>query len=854
MKAGLFRIISATICPFTFSLPLMKRLTALALLGSLLTGCIPGTDTGDSSMSVPSGQFDAVSFGADIPYTETTVQISPTLAADFSISEIENLDEMQEAYGFTLTAAERQALERNKFLMLPLTVTSIVPKMGDGATREWYREFIGLYNAVRGDFDYKKRTQANALFLSADIFFHSYNLLYTELLKEMENTQFAPSMKTLSQTFFQKASVKYDETSGEEQEGWRKVRNYFAVPYTLLSTAKQPLTPDDYMNGGGVQDPSALQASFSDDDKKADTIETATAFVNGLNLDAASKQEVLADLQMVYKADDKGVPAIFEQEYKAYAEDSGVQFMVDFTQFTPRSHYTGSSLRRQYFRSMMWFSQLPFFVKSAALTDYAFKATQLLAENPEQLSDYAKLESTVNFLVGTSDDLMPADYIEALRRAEGASNQEEAIMEYLAAARPPKIKNIAAAYPTVGDVQTSDVLLLTKGMRFFSGKFIIDSYWTGQLTQGDEAVKPGYTQKLPPMASSLEVMALLGSDYAESKIPMLDFYKPETKEAIDRAMNELKTETATFDRAFWTSNLYNGWLWTIQSLFAWQDSNKALLPRFMQSELWPAKTLMTAAGFWTELRHATLLYAKQSFAELGGGPGACDPRIVPQPPKGYIEPQMQAYDRLSYLAQRTEAGLMEIGFDDLRNMQPLSQYVDLLEKVKSYTQKQLANTTFNETITSSEQTDDFGTTCTVYTIEEGSDWETLRRGIVDGLEASLPFPVEGAVLPAKDKRSALIADVHTGGDSNNPPHILYEATGVPHLILVAVKDTNGPRLTVGFTYSQYEFTEPYGGQRLTDEQWQTRFYTGDDPYDAYQYTPRASWPKIPSWFAPLFTR
>ncbi len=833
----------------------MKRLSAI-LLCSLLAGCMPsaGTDTDGSAMSVPSGQFDLVSFGVSIPYTETTVQISPTLNADFSLSDIENLDDMQQAYGFTLTAAERQVLERNKFLMLPLTETSIRPKVGGGAMSEWYREFIGLYNTARGEWDYKKRTQANALFFSSDIFFHSYNLLYTELLKEMENTKFAPSMKTLSQTFFQKASAKYEQASGDEKEGWRKVRNYFAVPYTLLSTAKQPLTPDDYMNGNGVQDPAALQALFGEEDKNADTIATATTFLNGLNLDATSKQEVLADLQLVYKAEGKGVPTIFEQEYKQYAEDSGVAFMVDFSQFTPRSHYTGSSLRRQYFRSMMWFSQLPFFVKSAPLTDYAFKATQLLAENQQQLTDYAKLESTVNFLVGTSDDLMPADYMEALQQAEGKTDQEKAIMEYLAAARPPKIKNIPAAYPTVGDVQTSDVLLLTKGMRFFSGKFIIDSYWTGQLTQGDEAVKPGYTQKLPPMASSLEVMALLGSDYAKSKIPTLDFYKAETKEAIDQAMNELMAENATFDRAFWTSNIYNGWLWTIQSLFSWQDENKTALPRFMQSDLWPAKTLMTAAGFWTELRHATLLYAKQSFAELGGGGGECDPRTVPPAPKGYIEPQMQAYDRLSYLAQRTKAGLSELGFDDLRNMPQLNSYVELLEQVKSYTQKQLANTQFNETVTSGEETDDFGTTCTVHNIEPGSDWEEIRLQIVNGLEQSLPVPVEGAVLPAKDKRAALIADVHTGGDSANPTRILYEATGVPHLILVAVKDVNGPRLTVGFTYSQYEFTEAYGGQRLTDEQWQSRFYTGDDQYNAFEYTPRSSWPAIPSWFEPLFTR
>lgn len=357
------------------------------------------------------------------------------------------------------------------------------------------------------------------------------------------------------------------------------------------------------------------------------------------------------------------------------------------------------------------------------------------------------------------------------------------------------------------------------------------------------------------MASSLEVLSLLGSDYATKKIPTLDFYKPETREAIDQMMAQLRAETQSLDPSFWTANVYNGWLWTIRSLFEWQSRNVAALPRFMQGDLWPAKTLMTAAGFWTELRHATLLYAKQSFAELGGGPGGCDPRDVPESPKGYIEPNIQAFDRLSYLAKRTAAGLRELGFDELRNLQALDNFVGALGTVRTYTAKQLANEQLKEVVTSHEETDDYGKTCTVHTIDGSSDWEVLRVGIVNQLFASLPVPVEGPVLSNKDKRAALIADVHTGGDSANPTKILYEATGVPNVILVAVNDANGPRLTIGFTYAQYEFTEEYGGKRMTDEDWQKRFYEeGDDPYDAFRYTTPASHPVVPSWFAPLFVR
>lgn len=824
----------------------MKRSVAVLCLALAACSSAP-LPPADGTPTVPPSDWKASAFGGDIAFARTPAAIADGLAADFDAAEIANLGDIEKAYGIALTPAQKSALSTEKFVMLPLTDTNISPNFGKGPVAEWNREFLGLYGAVVGSDDYKERTQANAVFLSSDIFFHSYNLLYTELLKEMENESFFPSMKELSATFFDAANAKISADPGKADR-WRAVRNYFAVPHALLSTAKEPLSADDYAPGAAE-----AAAAFAEGDKTADTVDTAIAFVKTLKLDAASEAAVVKDLQTVFAASDKAVPEIFKDEYAEYYEDTGVGFGVDFSQFTPRSHYTGSSLRRQYFRAMNWYSQLPFFVKSPALTAYAFDMTQLMAEHPQQLEAYAKLESTINFLVGVSDDLTPADYMAALEATKGEASPDPAIMEYLAKARPPRIKSIPAQYDAVGEADSDEVLLLTKGMRFFSGKFIIDSYWTGQLTQGDEAVRPGYTQKLPPMASSLQVMALLGSDYAKEKIPTLDFYKPETREAIDQAMKELADENAALDDAYWTNNVYNGWLWTIRSLFDWQEANVAKLPRFMQGDLWGAKTLMTGAGFWTELRHATLLYAKQSFAELGGGPPGCDAREIPAPAKGYIEPQIEAYDRLAYLAARTKTGLEGLGFGELRNMRPLSNYIDTLGTVRSYVAKQLGNAQFQEKTSSAVETDDYGETCTVHSIDGESDWETIRLRIVDGLQSSLPEPIEGPVLPVKDKRAAILADVHTGGDGANPTRILYEGTGVPSVMIVAVKDANGPRATIGFAYTQYEFTKEYGGQRMTDEEWQENFYANDDTY-VFEYRDDATWPAIPSWFAPLFAK
>jgi hypothetical protein len=207
------------------------------------------------------------------------------------------------------------------------------------------------------------------------------------------------------------------------------------------------------------------------------------------------------------------------------------------------------------------------------------------------------------------------------------------------------------------------------------------------------------------------------------------------------------------------------------------------------------------------------------------------------------------------LAERTHAGLKDLGFTELRNLSSLESFVTALTLTHQYVTKELGNVALAaEVVTESKDIDPEGQECVSYSLEGESEWEVLRTGIISALESSLPWPVEGPVLPAKDKRAALIADVHTGQDSANPLRILYEGTGVPNVILVAVKDVNGPRLTIGFTYSQYEFTEAYGGQRLTDEDWQKNFYVGDDEQNAFEYTAKSTWPDVPSWFAPLFGR
>lgn len=845
-----------------------SSLIALALLGPLfLNGCslrsAPATPPSGSStdpqkgssvaplslpvLSVSASSTKETVFAEDIVYRAPTTTINSAIAADVDIKKIQNLHDMEKAYGFTFSPEELAFLAKNKFVEKDLTNTTIRPFSGGDNVRE----FNQLYAVIAGSRDYKARTSANALFYSSDVFFHTYNNLYTQLLKEMENVKFYPEMKSLTYEFYHDAERHLDEaTTDADKQKWKKVRNYFAVPYAIFENVGKTLTSDDYMSGGEMRDPNQVQAEHTAEDQKIDTYERAATFIKNLRVDAESEQAILADLKKIYDPQEAEIPAVFAEEYAAYANQEQTVFKVDFTQFTPRGAYTSSSLRRQYFRGMKWYIMLPFFVKSPTLTNYAFAITQLLAEDPVAMKSYNTLESTIHFLVGTSDDLMPVDYLQALASAKGASDPNAMVMQYLVRARNPMIKDLAAEYPTSGTASSSEVLLKTKGLRFFSGKFILDSYWTGFLTQGDEAIRKGYTQKLPPMASSLEVMTLLGSDYAKSQIPKLDFYSPSTSAAINQAIRELQIQTDALTEDDWSHNIYFGWLRTIKSLFSWQKAHRTELPAFMQSTAWEAKTLMTAAAWWTELRHATILYAKQSFAEMGaGGDDSCDLRNIPAPPKAYVEPQLEAYARLSYLAKRTNQGLHEQGFE-LANFGPLERFITLMDDVQSFTKKELQNTTLKEASEVRTRPDPNypGKVCKESFLKDGSEWEALRLGILDGLQGSKPVPVEGPVLDAKDRRVALVADVHTGGDATHPPRILYEGVGVPRVIFTAVEDVNGPRLTIGFVSSQYEFTESYGGKRLTDEDWQKKFYEGNEPYSAFEYTEKSHWPSFNAWY------
>ncbi len=114
-------------------------------------------------------------------------------------------------------------------------------------------------------------------------------------------------------------------------------------------------------------------------------------------------------------------------------------------------------------------------------------------------------------------------------------------------------------------------------------------------------------------------------------------------------MEKVRTWVSGLSVADWTETLYNSWLYTFQPLL---EAPGEGYPAFMQSNAWLDKQLNTVLGSWTELKHDTILYAKQVYAEMGGGPMPPEP----VPPQGYVEPVPAFYARLAALTAMTRTG------------------------------------------------------------------------------------------------------------------------------------------------------------------------------------------------------
>jgi hypothetical protein len=210
------------------------------------------------------------------------------------------------------------------------------------------------------------------------------------------------------------------------------------------------------------------------------------------------------------------------------------------------------------------------------------------------------------------------------------------------------------------------------------------------------------------------------------------------------------------------------------------------------------KQLATELASWAELRHDTILYAKQSYSVS----------IMCEYPEGYVEPYPEFFERLALLADEMHRRLTAtVSSPEPRYAHFLDNFRDTMKYLSRLARKELEAKPFTaeESGFLKKTIDENGVGCGPPTY--------------DGWYARLYFGGDA------EKWKPTISDVHTDPTSGT---VLEEGVGDANFLVAAV-DNHGHRAAyVGPAYSYYEFTRP-AGDRMTDEAWRGLITKGQLP-------------------------
>jgi len=467
------------------------------------------------------------------------------------------------------------------------------------------------------------------------------------------------------------------------------------------------------------------------------------------------------------------------------------RYEEDYTQYIVRGHYTRSGALARYFRAMMWLGRMTFAAdpnpEFAPLNHRATLSALLLMQAMERLAIdgepaltvWERIYAPTVFFVGKSDDTTPLAYRELIRQIYGEEFRSLDVNQL--GAEPRFSSFLAAALALPGPL--IEYPGQPRGFRVMGQRFIPDSYVLDQLVYDNI---PGRF-----MPTGLDVMAVLGSERAYSHLENNgEMANPAYKQRLD----ELRAEFKAYPAATWAQNLYWNWLYSLMPLLQPKGPG---YPPFMQNPAWVDKELYAALGSWAELRHDTILYAKQSGTEKAV-PAA---NLLRQ---GFVEPNPRFFGRIAALARFLITGLEQRGLLNAKFAQHLGDFEALALQLKEIAEKEL----LERPISSAEYQTILQFGLALQRLAEFSD----QPGV------SGPSPFSEDVMP-------VIADVHSDFNSMT---CLEEGVGFPFTLYVICRIEGELVVTRGAGYSWYEFVHPMA-DRLTDEAWRAILQKGTAP-------------------------
>ncbi|WP_437987713.1 DUF3160 domain-containing protein [Sorangium sp. So ce117] len=488
----------------------------------------------------------------------------------------------------------------------------------------------------------------------------------------------------------------------------------------------------------------------------------------------------------------------------------GSERLMDFSQFEPRGHYVDVLLPEleRYFRSMMWLGRVDFrFLETQQDGTQRFQRRQLegayvlrALAGAETLARYKRIDDAIQAFVGESDTMtLPEldDLLDDLGLSDAsglAGVPDERIIEVIVK-EGHGTQRISSHIMING--LAKGTLPLSSSFALLGQRYVVDSHVFSNVVY--DRVKDGAVKRMMP--DPLDVgFAALGNDQAGQLLaPELGQFDY----APDLHMMRVLVDAHPGD--FWGKNLYNRWLGALREL----SPARALgdgegLPGVAKTEAWGRRLLNTQLASWAELRHDTLLYAKQSYT----GGATCEF------PDAYVDPYPAFFARIAELAEHGAEIVSALELSNPPSSEPqleqhLSGYFSQLRDVARTLGEMAAN-------------ERAGLPLTPEHLDFINQAVKVQRGCgspfgATGWYAQLFYDALKSVT-----QDPTIADVHTQPtDEGGAPvgRVLHVGTGLPRLMVMTADPCGGaPRAFVGLASSYFE-TITGDFERLTDQDW-----------------------------------
>ncbi len=643
------------------------------------------------------------------------------------------------------------------------------------------------------------------ILVTSDSVLHTYHIFFGDTLRKIEEEYLFGDVLGLTQALLSKAWDRYNKTADNisTQEICRKELGFFSVAMALLDPTFEP------------------NASVAED------VEAELALIEA--------HAGIKPSPMFSPYDPSDVFTIWDE-----AGQNPQGMTEDYSQYIPRGHYTHSETLKRYFKAMMWYGRIPFQFGNAEMSRIGILICHDLANEfhngellrvilPEDGSYAHRQGNDLNWtqefngrahllwdriynitekFVGEADDITWRELVPVVSEHYGSTIDYSLLMDEdimvdfkkdASTLRKPTI--LSGLHKTDwGDFENT-----THGFRFMGQRYIPDSEMFTNLVYGNVGLYEGTRDPQPftcgyvPNAGDcrvfprgLDVFAVFGSDI--SKKVIVEEGDDEFSGYYDNR-EDLEEQFSNLTDDDWSANMYMGWLYSIKDLS--DPVIEEQYPQFMRSENWSRVKLNTQLASWASLRHDTILYAKQSYTEASDSCG--EPGDPPPPPpiiKGYVEPTIELYERLSSLTVLTKDLLNGQNALSSEREQELTSFVNVLNKLKTLSEKELNG----EELTEAEY-----------------KWIQNFGGSLSSLTGN---------AEPKGKKTTIIADVHTDVNSGQ---VLEEGLGTIDYVVVAVQRPDGSwSLCIGPAYSYYEFKHPMS-DRLTDEKWREMLSGANPP-------------------------